>query len=492
MTPIVPKRLQRNFVNTKIKYVGALSIALAFMVLVTGCTGSGLSVTSLSELAETSSSSLTEVTQTASLSTQSATSPSYPDQALLAQMYDDYLPSVVDLEVTKSVPAASSGGTPFGFPFGLPNAPNGSVPSMGEGTGWIYDDAGHIVTNHHVIEDAEEIIVNFANGLWAEAELVASDPQSDLAVIKIDPPSGIELEPLALATHDTLDVGHWVIAMGTPFGLEGSMTLGIVSAMGRGFPLGEADGPRYTLPDVIQTDAAINPGNSGGPLLNLEGEVVGVNFAINSPVRANSGVGFAIPVGIVERIVPALINEGAYPYPYLGISGGTITRDLIEAENLPEDARGAWVGAVVDGGPSEGILEEEDIITALDGKPVYGFDELVSHLINYTEPGQEVELTVLRGEDQITMTVTVGERPNVPQTEDIIEIDGAVSIGQAIQIGREMVAAEGLLSEIESTRAARQQIGNQRVWEVTLSGDGKTATVLVHAETGEVVGLEVE
>ena len=412
----------------------------------------------------------------------------YPSQALLAQLYDDYLPAVVDLEVTGTAPTVNQ--LPFPFPFGQPNAP---TPSRGEGTGWVYDADGHIVTNHHVVDGAEEIIVNFYNGLWAEGEVVASDPQSDLAVVKVTPPEGLTLQPLTVAQPDVLDVGHWVVAFGTPFGLEGSMTLGIVSAMGRGFPLGEGDGPRYTLPDVIQTDAAINPGNSGGPLLNLEGEVVGVNFAINSPIRANSGVGFAIPAGIVQRIVPALIADGAYRYPYLGVSGGTITPQLIEAENLADDARGAWVGNVVRRGPSaDGGVEEGDIIVAIDDSPIYGFEELVSYLVNYTVPGQDVALTVIRDDAEEILTITVGERPTASQADDETETAEVISIGESIQIARETVESSGLIAEIESTQATRQRMGNQRVWEVTLTGDGKTATVIVHAETSDILGLNVE
>src|SRR5690606_10746222 len=174
----------------------------------------------------------------------------------------------------------------FGIPgFGLRDGEEGPLQE-GQGSGLIYDDQGHIVTNNHVVEDAESVLVVFSSGYWAEAEVVAADPLADLAVLRVTPPEGIEWRPLPLAEPDSLRVGYTVIAIGNPFGLDGTMTTGIVSALGRGVPVGESLTSRYTLPDVVQTDAAINPGNSGGPLIDLSGRVVGVNFAIRSQVRA--------------------------------------------------------------------------------------------------------------------------------------------------------------------------------------------------------------
>ncbi|MCB1513094.1 MAG: trypsin-like peptidase domain-containing protein, partial [Hyphomicrobiaceae bacterium] len=196
---------------------------------------------------------------------------------------------------------------------------------------------------------AEEVTVVFSNGFWADAEVVATDPQADLAVIKVAPPAGMDWQPLPIAA-ETLRVGHTVIAMGNPFGLEGTMTIGIVSAIGRGMPVGALGEARYTLPDIIQTDAAINPGNSGGPLINLAGEVVGVNFAIESAVRSNSGVGFTIPAAIVQRVVPALIADGQYDYAYLGLSGRTIDAEVARAFDFPNTLTGVYVAEVVPGG----------------------------------------------------------------------------------------------------------------------------------------------
>lgn len=243
------------------------------------------------------------------------------DQETLANLYEQITPSVVSIQVTSRASAIDLPG--FNFP--QDEAPL----QQGQGSGFIYDNEGHIVTNNHVVEGAEEVTIVFYNGFWADAEVVATDPQADLAVLKVTPPDNFDWRPLPLANADSLRVGHTVIAMGNPFGLEGTMTTGIVSAIGRGMPVGDLGTSTYTLPEIIQTDAAINPGNSGGPLLNLVGEVVGVNFAIESAVRANSGVGFTIPSSIVERVVPALIKDGKFDYPYLGLSGRTDRKSVV-------------------------------------------------------------------------------------------------------------------------------------------------------------------
>ncbi len=457
-----------------------------------------LTVLLVASLALSGCSALSSLTDTATAAKASTTQPAaasqpvfqgdgtIPSQELLSQLYKTIAPSVVDIQVT--VEQASQPQVPLPFPFGVPETPN--APARGEGSGWVFDEDGHIVTNNHVVQDATQIIVYFANGQWTEAEIVATDPQADLAVIKVDPPEGVELRPLPLADPASLEVGHWVVAVGTPFGLRNSMTLGIVSAMGRGFPVGEETGARYTLPDVIQTDAAINPGNSGGPLLNLNGEVVGVNFAINSPVRANSGVGFAIPVSIVQKIVPALIEEGRYHYPYLGISGQTVSPELVASEDLPEGVLGAWVAQVVKDGPSDkGGVKAGDIIVAIDNAPVTSFDDLVSYLINNTVPDQEVTLKVIRDGKEKELTVTVGERPlGLPGPT---EGQASVTADEAIQIAQDAVRKAGLMDEIDSVQVQPRRVGNARVWVVTLESGNKTATVAVDADTGEIISMSV-
>jgi S1-C subfamily serine protease len=231
-------------------------------------------------------------------------------------------------------------------------------------------------------------------------------------VIQLVSPEEFELRPLSLATGVPA-VGSYAVAFGSPFGLAGSMTQGIVSAVGRTFPLGEAEmAGQYTLPEVVQTDAAINPGNSGGPLVDLNGQVIGVNFAIQAEVRANAGVGFAIPASIVRRVVPALIADGAYDWPYLGIGGATIGAGLAALVDLPEQMLGVYVNEVIPRGPAAraGIVQG-DIITAVDGEEVTGFEDLIGYLITETNPGDTIVLTVLRNGEIRDATVTVGIRP---------------------------------------------------------------------------------
>lgn len=423
------------------------------------------------------------------------------DPEALADLYERVLPSVVNIQVTKSVSAEDMPIIP-----GLPQMPD--MPVQGEGSGWIYDGQGHIVTNNHVVDGADEVIVTFSNGLWATAEIVATDPQSDLAVLKVEAPRGVELKPLPLAAADSLRVGHSVIAIGNPFGLEGTMTMGIVSALGRSFPIGEATGGRYTLPDVIQTDAAINPGNSGGPLLNLAGEVVGVNFAIESPVRSNSGVGFAIPVSIIRRVVPALITDGRYAYAYLGIAGNSITPELAKLLDIPENTLGAYVGTVTPNGPAAkaglrggtravrqkgvDLKAGGDIIIAIDSNPVRQFNDLVSFLVTKATPGQKVKLTILRDGKEQQIEVTLGERPKeAPAPER--STTGNITPRAAVAIARDAVETQGALKgRITSTVVTPDERDGDPVWVVELSDGQQTATVIVHAHTGEVLDLKVK
>jgi S1-C subfamily serine protease len=216
----------------------------------------------------------------------------------------------------------------------------------GQGSGFVYNSDGYIVTNNHVVEGANRVVVTFADDTQLDARLVGTDPDSDLAVIQVDAEPG-QLTSVALADSEALKVGQIVIAIGNPFGLENSMTTGIVSGLGRLLPSALApNGASYNIPDIIQTDAAINPGNSGGPLLDLYGNVIGVNSAIASPVRASSGVGYAIPANIVNVVVPQLIQSGRVAHPWLGIAGGTLTADLAESLGLSANQRGVFVSSV--------------------------------------------------------------------------------------------------------------------------------------------------
>lgn len=420
-----------------------------------------------------------------------------PTQEMLARLYNDIVPSVVNIQVTMDATQADPGQMPFPFPFGEQGSPEGEpVVPQGEGSGFVFDTDGHIITNNHVVEDAASIVVYFHNGMWAEAELVARDPQADLAVLKVEAPKGVELKPLPLAAEDSLLPGYYVVAVGSPFGLDETMTLGVISAVGRSFSTDSTStGSSYSLPDVIQTDTAINPGNSGGPLLNLLGEVVGVNFAINSPVRANSGVGFAIPVSVVNKVVPALIEDGAYKYAYLGIAGQTITQPVAEEYELPENQLGVRVGEVVRGGPADDAgIRTGDVIVGIDNAPVSRFEDLISYLFKSANPGSEVTLQVMREGQALELNVTLGERPEAgsPTAQSDERGQGGITIAEAINAAKTAVADAGLISEIESATAERDTQGGSPVWVVTLTGDGKTATVTVDAQDGSVLGLNVE
>jgi len=294
--------------------------------------------------------------------------------------------------------------------------------SSGSGSGFFYDTNGHIVTNNHVVEDAADISVVLADETQWPAEVVGTDPDADLAVIRISelPVSAV---PATLGDSDQVRVGQWAIAIGNPFGLERTVTRGIISALGRVFP--QESG--YSIANMIQTDAAINPGNSGGPLLDLRGRVIGVNTMIVSETGASAGLGFAIPVNMVKKVAPALIAEGRYDHPWLGIQGYTISDALAEALDLPVD-RGALISVVTSGGPSEraglrggsrtytvpgyaeAISAGGDIVVAIDGIPVAGMDTVISYL-DRTEAGQVVTLEIVRGDNRLTVEVTLGRRP---------------------------------------------------------------------------------
>lgn len=319
----------------------------------------------------------------------------FAQEGTLASIYEQVSPGVVSIQVF----------TPVGG---------------GQGSGFVVDMDGHILTNFHVVEDASEIEVHFPSGFKVRGEVIGTDLDSDLAVLQVEAPPE-ELHPLPLGDSEKIRVGQTVVAIGNPFGLTGTMTVGIVSALGRTLEsLNEAPGGGvFSSGDIIQTDAAINPGNSGGPLINMESEVIGVNRAIRTESftalgsPSNSGIGFVIPVNIVKRVLPALIAEGEFKYPYLGIS--SLSEDLSlhiqEQLGLPQ-ATGAYISSVVPDGPSDrGGLRDGDLIIAIDDRPVLRFGDLLSYLLNHKRPGDTVTLTVLRGDEQLELEVTVGERP---------------------------------------------------------------------------------
>jgi 2-alkenal reductase len=311
--------------------------------------------------------------------------------------------------------------------------PHDASTPLGQGSGFVVDLEGHIVTNQHVIEGAEEIEVDFVSGHKAWATLLGTDPDSDLAVLKVDVPQEV-LMPLPLGDSSQTKVGEFVIAIGNPFGLQGTMTVGVVSAIGRTLESERSTtgGRLFSAGDIIQTDAAINPGNSGGPLLNLRGEVVGVNRAIRTDSftadgsATNSGVGFAIPVNIVRKVVPLLIELGVYEYPFLGISSlpdDSLNLKTLDTLGLPPDALGAYVICVEPNGPADlsgliggGSCDEPvqsggDLIIAIDDVVVRRFSDLLSYLFSEAVVGQEVILTVYRGEEMMEIPVLLDPRP---------------------------------------------------------------------------------
>jgi 2-alkenal reductase len=296
------------------------------------------------------------------------------------------------------------------------------VPPLGTGSGFVYSAEGYIVTNNHVVNGGESYEVVFSTGERRSAELVGTDVDSDLAVLQVtDLPDGAT--PLALADSDALQVGQLTVAIGNPFGEQGSMSLGIISGLGRSLASQREEqgfGSSYSLPQVIQTDAPINPGNSGGPLLNMAGHVIGVNSAIASVTGTNSGVGFSIPVNAVKRIVPELISTGDYDYSYMGAAfDSEVSLDDLAVYGL-EQTQGAYVLSVTAGSPADdaGLVAANpetgrggDLIIAIDGQPVNDFADMNAYLVFNTSPGQTVQLTVLRNGTETTVPLTLGERP---------------------------------------------------------------------------------
>lgn len=328
-----------------------------------------------------------------------AAAPTYTtdNERLLNSLYESVAPSVVLIHVSVETPSASGGAT---------------------GSGFVYDLSGNIVTNNHVVNGATDIAVNFYDGRIVRGEIVGVDPDSDLAVIHVDDVPVEALHPLPLADADSLFVGQEVFALGAPFNQAWTMTTGIVSALDRSIQGLTA----FSIGSAIQTDAAINPGNSGGPLMNLQGEVVGVNSQIMSRSNSSSGVGFAIPSSLVSRVAQALIADGRVDYSYLGLSGTNISLGLIEALNLPNTTQGVVVSSVENGSPAaigglqnpsgtQNRLDSIDIITSVDGLEVSGMPDLIAYLASSTRPGQTINLSVLRDGQTINLPITLSARP---------------------------------------------------------------------------------
>jgi len=336
------------------------------------------------------------------------------DELLLINLYERVNPSVVNIFITIEGANATQ---------------NQLFPTQGQGSGFIYDIDGHIVTNNHVVQGAKRVDVTFYDGTTVPAEIVGTDPDSDLAVIKVNVPAE-SLRPVTWADSDKILVGQRAVAIGNPFGLKGSLTTGIISALGRNLPAADSRG--FQIPEILQTDAAINPGNSGGPLLNSQGEVVGVNTAIvprqlGTGERSFLGVGFAVPANLVKRVVPKLIETGKYQHPWLGLWGQDVTAEVAEKMSLPV-ASGAYITEVLSGSPAdkaglrsgarEVVLDNGlntkiggDVITKIGDQTVKSFDDIISFLSRRGVVGENVTLTIIRDGQERTIELTILARP---------------------------------------------------------------------------------
>ena len=298
----------------------------------------------------------------------------------------------------------------------LRNTDNG-----GMGSGFVFSDDGYIITNEHVVKDAEKATVTFLDGESYIGDVIGRDRDLDIAVVKVTP-TNTYIQPITLGDSSKLKVGEKIAAIGNPFGLSGSMTSGIVSQIGRLLP--QESG--YSIPDVIQTDAAINPGNSGGPLLNMQGEVVGINTAIQSATGEFSGIGFAVPSNTVKKVVPVLIEDGEFKHPWMGISGTDVDPELAKVREL-NSSKGFLVVSVIEGSPAEsagllGVTETKemdgrefaldgDIIVSIDGETVRKISDILIHLQREKSIGDEMILSVNRNGEILELTMILEERP---------------------------------------------------------------------------------
>ena len=301
---------------------------------------------------------------------------------------------------------------------------NSSLETGSLGSGFVFDDLGHIITNAHVVESASSVTITFLDGSQYNAQIIGLDKFTDIAVIKVEEKPRY-LHPLQMGDSSTLKVGEQVAAIGNPFGLSGSMTSGIVSQIGRLLPSQDTG---FSIPNVIQTDAAINPGNSGGPLLNMAGKVMGINTAIQSGTGQSAGIGFAVPSNTILKVVPVLIEEGKYSHPWIGISGQDIYPELAKVRDL-DQSKGFLIVTVVPGSPAEiaglkGVSEikiigdkeypaDGDIIVSVDGKEVRKISDILIHLQEEKSVGDEMILGILRDGEVMHIILALVERPDL-------------------------------------------------------------------------------
>lgn len=455
-------------------------------------------------------------------------------ESTLEQVYAQVNPSVVSIQVVLTSTVSSSVQIP-----GFPSIPQSSQPQEAQGSGFVWDTQGHIVTNNHVVDGANKISVMFSDGTIVPADITGTNPDSDLAVIKVDVPADA-LNPVQMADSAQVKVGELAVAIGNPFGLQNTMTMGIVSALGRTLPTEAATtgGLTYSIPDIIQTDAPINPGNSGGVLVDDTGKVIGVTAAIESAVQSSAGVGFVIPSQIVQKVVPALISTGHYDQPWIGISGTTLVPDLATAMGLQSDQRGILVVDVTSGSPADkaglqGSTQQVtingqpapvggDIIVGVDGQPVKNFEDLIAYLANSTEVGQTITLGVLRDGKETQIDLALAARPSSTSSTTQAESPGTggAYLGIAgVTVTPEIAQAMGLpaslqgvlVEEVQPGTAAdeaglqggseQQTINGQQMTiggDVIIGIDGvpiasfdELSSFLQQAESGQVIALEL-
>ena len=436
-------------------------------------------------------------------------------EGTLENVYDQVNPSVVNIRVVQKQDASTLdlSQTPFDFSLPRNSQPDTQQYNQALGSGFIWDSEGHIVTNNHVVESADKIEVTFADGTTLPATLVGADSYSDLAVIKVEGAPDL-LHPVQMGDSKQVKVGELAIAIGNPYGLEGTMTVGIISALGRTLDASSraTAGAAYQIPDIIQTDAPINPGNSGGVLLNDQGQVIGVTAAIESTVNANAGIGFAIPSAIVSKVVPSLIQTGKYDHPYLGISCMKLTPDMVTEMKLHVGQRGVLVVTVVDGGPAAkaGLLPSQssitvdgqeipvggDVITAINGQALTSMDDLIAYLNDSTEVGQTVTLTVLRNGKETSLDVTLDARPAATATPEVItdnssentlpnpENQGTAWLGiMGAQLTSEIAKAMNLSADQQGILIVQVENGSPAD-KASLKGSDKSVTI-----NGETVNI---
>ena len=303
--------------------------------------------------------------------------------------------------------------------------------TYGSGTGFVWDKEGHIVTNNHVIENAVEVTITYSDGIERKATVIGADPDSDLAVLEIENPK-TDLVPVTMGDSSALKPGDLAAAIGNPLGQTGTMTQGIISALGRSYAVGGDGTGNYTIPDVIQTDASINPGNSGGVLINVDGEVVGVVMAFSSYSYSSAGIGYAIPSNLVSRVIPALIENGEYEHPWIGFSGVALTPEINEQLELDHDQRGAYIQTIQPNSPAEAagikggdedleiakgtyIKAGGDIITKINERDVKGMDDIIAYLSSNTSIGDTITLHVIRDGKEMDVDLTLAARPTAAQ-----------------------------------------------------------------------------